>query len=78
MAPKPSLILLYLVLGVYWIGFCLVPRARDCRMPFWLLIFMFVPILCAVPMMILLFKSSRLPREAYSIEDDQVEVPSAS
>jgi apolipoprotein N-acyltransferase len=48
------------ILLVYWIAFCIIPRAKDCGLSYWLLLLLLVPGPNLFPALVLFFKRTRL------------------
>jgi hypothetical protein len=54
----------------YFIGFCALPRARDCGLPLWTILLFLIPVANAIPTIALFFSRTRLP----VVIDSEVEV----
>ncbi len=46
------------LLVIYWIGFCIIPRAKDCGVSYWALLVLLVPVINIFPALVLFFKRS--------------------
>src|ERR1700734_3215260 len=54
--------LLDLACLAYLIAYCAIPRARDCGLSPWFTLLLFIPVVCAIPMLVLTFKRTQVPR----------------
>src|SRR5258708_696473 len=59
----------------YILVFCIIPRARDCGLPVWIALLIFVPVISIFPMFVLFFKRTRLPKEEQPMPSEIDQVP---